>query len=1161
MMEEQNKPQPPQKTAVAPQKTAVAPQKTAVAPQKTAVAPQKTAVAPQKTAVAPQKTAVAPQKTAVADQTVAAGGQLPPADVQVGGSITVGGKNYNIEKQIGSGSEGNVYIVNDGKRRYALKMCNPDFHTNMKVMPTLQQLNDQHVLVEIVDFADDFELLEFVSGGSAASVDLKGNAQAITAIAIKTALALDTMHKAGVIHKDVKPANILLRDTTSWDSVLCDFGIADVLTERGSVNTEPTRTIVYAAPEMYDEDNITTNPADGKRYCELTDKADFYSLGMTILSLWLGEEKFLQQEQELAMDKKKGRITIPDDMPNPLNKICRGLLICKPDKRWGMKEITAVLEGEELTVDEADLIPDLKITFNAAQHLVANTPKELADCMSQDRELAIRYLYKGDVEKWLQNLYPKLAFAIHDIVEERFKKDNELGYFAAIMALDSTYPFTLSGFSRTTGEKMERDCVELTDISNFCNEALLDDESKADIESDIFKEWVRVRNADKVRSIELIETDEAGFAVPYMHIIQTIDPLSDINLINDRNHPDYAMTGEALGRFLNQIYNIFWNICEGDITKVRTVWERKEHAPLNRQISADVIINVAASIIDRDEYKFLHNFFATKGSHFSNQESWYYLCTDDQANDFQEKLGPKDDNYFVQISWMRIIKGYGATPTYLFTDSGKTVTTAKEALSESKKTLKYEYETKGLQGFLAVCHQEDPTVNMKPQFTYEQLLADYVEDLAKIDPDMDIVQRYCEAKEEAARLLSEGKGKIRKLVAFNVLQYVLTMLLAVLPGLLLLLMLVLSIIEHPLVDTESLNLKSYIWIVGLLFGLGIWINSLKDDEENIGCLASLIAGGIVAGILYVLVLFLGKFVLYFYVVIVLAVLGFFSWKTVFSPSKYARRARKFTKPGFDEKVLEPLDYAFGDDDEFDSSLNGAFNDHELGQWKGDLKVRGIFVLIFIVVMWVLMSFSLLIPQSERFSRFSAPFVEFFGFTPAAEAEAELPPLLQQTLKRGDQGDAVRTLQQFLLDRGLTRNKPDGDYGRGTEKVVKAFQQANGLEATGAVDEATLAAINKIAATVAAAEAADNAAAEENPKVKETTKPKAKETTQPKTTETAQPAASETAQPKAKPAAQPQREESSQPAAAPAAPASSGEKSVSLDQLMKMSEKKTESSNP
>ena len=165
-------------------------------------------------------------------------------------------------------------------------------------MPILQQLNDQHILTEIVDFADDFELLEFVSGGSAASVDLKGNAQAITAIAVKTALALDTMHKAGVIHKDVKPANILLRDTTSWDSVLCDFGIADQLTEKGSVSTTQARTIVYAAPEMYAESNTIYNPSDGKTYCELTDKADFYSLGMTILSLWMGEEKFLQQEQE-----------------------------------------------------------------------------------------------------------------------------------------------------------------------------------------------------------------------------------------------------------------------------------------------------------------------------------------------------------------------------------------------------------------------------------------------------------------------------------------------------------------------------------------------------------------------------------------------------------------------------------------------------------------------------------------------------------------------------------------------------------------------------------------------------------------------------------------------------------------------------------------------
>ena len=147
-MEEQNKTQnpieEPQKTAVAPQKTAVAPQKTAVAPQKTAVAPQKTAVAPQKTAVAPQKTAVAPgmgapQKTAVAPGMGAPQSAAPqPADEK---EITVGGKTYQVEKLISSGTEGDVFIVTDGHSRYALKRCHPGFQTNMAVMPALQKLN------------------------------------------------------------------------------------------------------------------------------------------------------------------------------------------------------------------------------------------------------------------------------------------------------------------------------------------------------------------------------------------------------------------------------------------------------------------------------------------------------------------------------------------------------------------------------------------------------------------------------------------------------------------------------------------------------------------------------------------------------------------------------------------------------------------------------------------------------------------------------------------------------------------------------------------------------------------------------------------------------------------------------------------------------------
>jgi ATP-dependent Clp protease ATP-binding subunit ClpA len=88
---------------------------------------------------------------------------------------------------------------------------------------------------------------------------------------------------------------------------------------------------------VYAQENTAVK--DGLTYCELTHKADFYSLGMTILSLWMGEGAFMAKEHEMALDKVKGRITIPADIPDPLARICRGLLIRDPEKRWNLDEI------------------------------------------------------------------------------------------------------------------------------------------------------------------------------------------------------------------------------------------------------------------------------------------------------------------------------------------------------------------------------------------------------------------------------------------------------------------------------------------------------------------------------------------------------------------------------------------------------------------------------------------------------------------------------------------------------------------------------------------------------------------------------------------------------------------------------------------------------
>lgn len=1034
-------------TADAPQPTADAPQPTAAAPQPTAAAPQKTAVAPQKTAAASQKTAAAPQETAAVLGALATPGTPVASRTHSPGDIVkAGGKTYTVEKLLGSGTEGDIYVVNDRKHRYALKLCHAGFHPNRAVMTALQKLKGDKVITEIIDFGDDFELMEYIPEGSAASAPIKGNAQAITAIALKIAIALDRMHKAGVLHKDVKPANILIRDSGNWDCVLCDFGIADLIGENGLCKTTQVRTPIYAAPEVY-TDVVTKE--DGI-FVELTAKADFYALGMTILSLWMGEGAFLSQiESHQALDKVKGRIGIPPDMPDPLAHICRGLLIKDPGKRWDLDEILRLIKGgEDVPVEEDEINEDLNITYNATKHQVANTPEELAGFMAEDEDLAIRYLYRGQIEKWLRP-YPELALEIQEIVEKRFPRDQRTGLYAAIYALDSSRPFPLDGFRKQDGELIKVEAVQIKDVSDFCYQAIPSLETANAVNSNLFREWVRVRNKAAAAALPPSSSQASSF----MNRVQIIDPLSDINLCNKPDDPDFAMTQEGIGHFLNKVYTIFWNICGGDVNNISSVWNSPEYAPQNRYIPAPTVASIAANFLAPEEYHYVTDFFDTKGQRFTRQRSWFVYCTDRNSDEYRSKAGPKDDVFRAQTAWMKVIKGFGVDPVYVFADSGETAKDCQELFRHGKKELRREYQDRGLRGWLAVQHQENPNADLSGQFAYEKLLKDYLDDLGRIDDDIPPVTRFDKARGEADRILSEGRGRIHSLSIRSVVQFVLTIALAIVPALILLAMLVFSIIENPIVDTGGMHLEKFFWPIGLIVAAIIFF---ATDSES--CLIPLIGGALSAIIIFFVVKLLGAFILYIFAIIVLLVLVFFCLKTVFSRSTYAAQARRFNRPGFDEQVLEPLYFAFSQDSTFDSSLNLAFNDDDIDGWKADLKRRRLFTLAFIGSVWALFAFSLLIPKSERFQKFSSPFIE--KVMPAQLAP--VPALLDfESLKPGTRGEEVTALQEYLKEAGYLKGKVDGSYGRGTQTAVSEFQKANGLEPTGIADAETILAINKL----------------------------------------------------------------------------------------------------
>ena len=383
------------------------------APQETATASQGTATPPQGTATPPQGTATPPQGTATA-----------PLE----------GSSY-------SGAQADL-VVQNGK---ILKLYKPGGSLNAAVLPLVKKLKGKGFVVDLYDYGTmdyegqqrAFELMEYCPEGAVSALNLRGQKDSILKIVQKVAKALDACHRAGFIHKDVKPANILIRDKASWDCVLCDFGIADVL-DHGKANTQQSRTPIYAAPEVY-EHTVTVGSVT---YCELTPAADFYSLGMTILCLWLGESVFRSKEQVLAKKKVHDGIVVPIDMPDPLYTITRGLLVKDPTHRWGLKEITEFLGGKKVDVYDEHRQGGLNIIFNSSKNQIAHSPEELAAFMAEDMGLAIKYLYSGKISKWLEQI-PELQIEIENIVEKEIPNDQKMGLLAAIHTLNPFYDLRL----------------------------------------------------------------------------------------------------------------------------------------------------------------------------------------------------------------------------------------------------------------------------------------------------------------------------------------------------------------------------------------------------------------------------------------------------------------------------------------------------------------------------------------------------------------------------------------------------------------------------------------------------------------------------------------------------------------------------------------------
>lgn len=284
-------------------------------------------------------------------------GTTPPADPNVDELAqrlqAALGDGYAVEKPLGAGGFAVVYLVRDLslKRNLAIKVLSPDLITSKTVLErfkreaeTVAGLSHPNI-VPLHFIGEKQELLYLamacIDGGSVADrLDKIGPLPIadVQRIVSEVASALAHAHKRGVIHRDIKPQNVLT-DSESGRSLVTDFGIARTADSSLTATGMFVGTPAYLAPEQ-----VTGEPSDHR--------ADIYALGVMAYELLAGQAPFIGATPTAVLMKRLAGppepiTSVRKDTPAELAAVIDTCLASDPEQRFqSAADIVAVLGGD-----------------------------------------------------------------------------------------------------------------------------------------------------------------------------------------------------------------------------------------------------------------------------------------------------------------------------------------------------------------------------------------------------------------------------------------------------------------------------------------------------------------------------------------------------------------------------------------------------------------------------------------------------------------------------------------------------------------------------------------------------------------------------------------------------------------------------------------------
>ena len=701
------------------------------------------------------------------------------------------GDTYEQVKTLSENSgEAQVFLVRrvGESQEYVLKVYYPNFDINKKLMQVVRSFQFE-LVVELFDYGKTYvdgkhryyELMEYLRGGTLRDLRLECDFNRFRRIALQSAAALAYCHYHGVLHKDIKPTNYFFRDEEKTELVLGDFGISALLEgDARTFHTTQARTPIYAAPEMY------TDVIDGE--VEITEAADYYSLGITLFAIWLGENPMSSNERIMMKQKSEGRLPRLGELPDKVKRLVQGLTSVNQQNRWGYDQVERWFMGENVPVDlSSPFLRYKSFVVDPDKNVIAENVHELVPLLAEREKLGINYLYNGRLVTWLESSgNVKLSELLKDIITNRFPVDKKAGFQCALYTMDPTYPYIdLQG---TSCDDVHGVALSLLGLQDKYAVALKRP-------NDSLFLWLETHvkcDVDRLRSYFSEDADER---VSVLRMVYEIDP--EIPFL--ARHPSSSVKDitHSFG-FSNPTEEDWKSLCDGrllswmysheDMMACESLRILTQGQPYSRSLAYKVLYN-----LDRDAAYDLRNANTPSGigdllSHQLMQTE--HLSEDDFAQQMQEYTDPEGRfYYFAQLhGWFdlmnqatrcfdlsspenrdrlsaydlrtalyRFCRILGAKPSYLL-PNGAILNDGRSIDSSHNSLVRTELRNGALAQWMSVFFHEDPEQTFEEEYSYERELEEWIMALGRLDNQQTYYRRFTKACEDTkARIAAVRK--------------------------------------------------------------------------------------------------------------------------------------------------------------------------------------------------------------------------------------------------------------------------------------------------------------------------------------------------------------------------------------------------------------------